>query len=211
MSNPALPVPAPLGSVNNNPVRPKGVNGHKILKNALTAFWEKFGSKRASTQHPAWDKLRALIELAALVIPYHKQQPTQDRRADFNGVKRDLHSFQRFGQCWVCLAPASCRHHIVQLQNGGINSRKNVVSLCDPCHAEIHPWLKEGGHRPSTPQPEPPAPIDDFPEPIKRKLERQKIEQKIANLRKFIPHLKRGKHRGQCLAKLARLLEALRK
>jgi hypothetical protein len=66
------------------------------------------------------------------------------RRSHFNDIKSKLHSFSRFSPCFVCGIGATARHHIVQLKNGGINSKKNIVSLCHQCHSTIHPWLKEG-------------------------------------------------------------------
>jgi len=44
--------------------------------------------------------------------------------------------------CFVCSDPAEIRHHVVWLKNGGSNSKQNLVSLCNDCHGEIHPWLK---------------------------------------------------------------------
>ena len=63
------------------------------------------------------------------------------RRHDFDLAKGKLHPWERFDRCFVCQSQAECRHHIVQLQNGGNNGAKNVVSLCNQCHAKIHPWL----------------------------------------------------------------------
>ncbi len=45
-------------------------------------------------------------------------------------------------QCKVCETNDSyLRHHIIQLQHGGNNGRKNRIALCEVCHNEIHPWL----------------------------------------------------------------------
>lgn len=46
-------------------------------------------------------------------------------------------------ECAVCGAPATARHHILQLQNGGPNIPENICGLCDGCHEEIHPWMKQ--------------------------------------------------------------------
>lgn len=123
--------------------RPKGVNGHRLLKTALLEFWRKFGGKKSKgAGFSRAEKLAALVEWSGVVIPYYKQLSLRTRRAEFDEAKASLHSMKRFGRCFACGSSATCRHHIVQLQNGGINSKKNIVSLCDPCHAEIHPWLK---------------------------------------------------------------------
>jgi hypothetical protein len=113
-----------------------------ILKQTLLEFWSRFGDKKsAGIGFDPIHKLNALIELSSLVIPYKKQTELEKRRQQFNEAKATLHKWKRFGFCFVCLNPATARHHIVQLQNGGINSRKNIVSLCDSCHTKIHPWL----------------------------------------------------------------------
>jgi 5-methylcytosine-specific restriction endonuclease McrA len=41
----------------------------------------------------------------------------------------------------VCGKIAGARHHIIALGKGGDNRKRNIVSLCNECHAEIHPWL----------------------------------------------------------------------
>ena len=45
--------------------------------------------------------------------------------------------------CFVCNQQPYERHHIIQLQNGGTNSRRNIIALCSLCHDSIHPWLKD--------------------------------------------------------------------
>ena len=44
--------------------------------------------------------------------------------------------------CFCCPAPASCWHHVIQLNHGGRNTRKNLVPICRECHRIIHPWLQ---------------------------------------------------------------------
>lgn len=113
-----------------------------ILKETLLEFWKNFGGRKNNgIGYKTEDKLLALIRLAQFNIPFRKQQPLSKRRNQFNETRGTLHPFRRFGVCFVCSGPASARHHIVQLQNGGINSKKNIVSLCATCHAKIHPWL----------------------------------------------------------------------
>ncbi len=118
------------------------MNGHAILKSVLIKFWSEFGDRRKSGVgfDPSL-KLQRLKELSVLIVPYRKQQPLENRRVQFNESKKKLHPWRRFGVCFVCGRTANDRHHIVQLQNGGINSRKNVVSLCYGCHGKIHPWM----------------------------------------------------------------------
>lgn len=113
-----------------------------ILKQKLIQFWSSFGDRRKhGFGHAKQVKVAALKAMALEVIPFHKQQSVVQRRDKFNVAKRKLHPFRRFGVCFCCGYRATARHHIIQLQNGGINSRMNLVSLCDSCHTEIHPWL----------------------------------------------------------------------
>jgi hypothetical protein len=113
------------------------------LKIRLQAFWNQFGGKKAQGVGFAKSlKLAALVELSRVVIPFKNQQPHALRREKFDRVKAKLHKVKTHRICFACGWKAGIRHHIVQLQNGGINSKKNIVSLCDPCHAEIHPWLR---------------------------------------------------------------------
>ena len=115
-----------------------------FLKQTLLDFWKKFGGRKTKGVGFSPElKLSALIELSLLKIPFHKQQPISKRRLDFDGTRTTLHPFRRFGKCFVCESPATDRHHIVQLQKGCINSKKNLVSLCSICHSKIHPWLSQ--------------------------------------------------------------------
>lgn len=125
------------------------MNGHLRLKNILVTFWDRFGGrKNKGVGFAKQDKLAALIELSQVKIPYVRQQPIEVRRDDFNESKTALHPWRRFGNCFACGAPATDRHHIVQLQNGGINSKKNLVSLCANCHGQIHPWMATASGKP---------------------------------------------------------------
>lgn len=35
-------------------------------------------------------------------------------------------------------------HHIIPLERGGSNDLSNLTTLCNNCHARIHPWLLDG-------------------------------------------------------------------
>jgi 5-methylcytosine-specific restriction endonuclease McrA len=64
----------------------------------------------------------------------------QERREAFVKMRR-WHKLKD-AQCWVCERIARLvRHHIIQIQNGGNNEGANLVTICDWCHAEVHPWL----------------------------------------------------------------------
>jgi 5-methylcytosine-specific restriction endonuclease McrA len=116
---------------------------HRILKNHITDFWNNFGGHK--THYPKKSqsfRLRILQEYAEIKIPFKNQMSIAERRERFNAVKRERHSLGTHKNCWICNGKADVRHHIIQLKNGGINSSRNLVSLCNPCHADVHPHLK---------------------------------------------------------------------
>lgn len=110
-------------------------------------FWKEFKQKENQGIGFAPErKMEALIKLSEIVIqrPAHIEiVPIADRRAAFNRGRMLIHPFEKYPLCFVCGGMATVRHHIITLQNGGTNNRRNVVSLCAPCHALIHPWLDE--------------------------------------------------------------------
>lgn len=127
-----------------------------MQREVLIDFWAQFGGKkRDGGGADKATKIAALRKLSRLVIPYKRQMTVTVRRDRFNKAKSVLHKLWigRNRNCFCCGNSTEARHHIIQLQNGGLNSRKNLVSLCDLCHAEIHPWLS----RPSFPIPIPSA------------------------------------------------------
>ena len=56
--------------------------------------------------------------------------------------QQQVSKFPLTSLCFVCKDLAYIRHHVIQLQHGGLSVRGNIVSLCLYCHAEVHPWLK---------------------------------------------------------------------
>lgn len=96
----------------------------------LMRFW------RGVAHADAAGRLAALIRCASVVLG----------RAD--AVRRHLrrrtrqHETAGDGACWACgHARRRIFHHIIQLQHGGTNARKNTVAICEECHAHIHPHL----------------------------------------------------------------------
>ncbi len=120
------------------------MNANQIHKLKLEEFWDQFGGKKTDgAGFKTADKLEALKKMSVFVVPFKRQASIQERRTSFDESKAVLHKLwlRRNSVCFCCGLPATARHHIIQIQNGGLNCRKNVVSLCDECHAEIHPWL----------------------------------------------------------------------
>ena len=45
--------------------------------------------------------------------------------------------------CFICGDDSRSlhQHHVIQLQHGGSNTRRNIVNLCYRHHAALHPWM----------------------------------------------------------------------
>ena len=117
-------------------------SSNDIHKKLTSEFWEMFGgNKNDGTKFDRDEKLQAIKILAETIIPRKSQQTLQYRRERFNKVKQHRHSIKTNNLCFICGGKAQCRHHLIQLQNGGINSKRNLISICNKCHADVHPWL----------------------------------------------------------------------
>jgi hypothetical protein len=76
-----------------------------------------------------------------MVGPRVSVNQTKSVRGDFEKNKHRLMKIK--GDCYACrLNPAVLRHHVRPICNGGGNGKDNLVRLCEPCHEELHPWLK---------------------------------------------------------------------
>lgn len=88
-------------------------------------------------------RVACLVKWAGVVRTVPDAHTLAERRDTFRRANRRGRSL--VGQCWACSATAVVfTHHIVQLQHGGWNHQRNLVRICGPCHAAIHPWL--GAH-----------------------------------------------------------------
>lgn len=117
----------------------------KLLKDL---FWSNFrGRKRFIECRSRKKTLGLLKEFADLRVEYKSRMPLAAYRKQFNDVKSERLQLKRYKWCFVCNAKATLRHHLIQLQHGGDNSRRNLISLCKSCHAEIHPWLGKGSNK----------------------------------------------------------------
>lgn len=80
----------------------------------------------------------------------HQHKDWRAKRARI--LTRDRH------WCRMCdLQPATQVHHLSYGRGRGVKALVNVeddqlLSVCGPCHAEVHPWLKPGG---GSPEPSP--------------------------------------------------------
>jgi hypothetical protein len=88
------------------------------------------------------ERLRLLVEWARISITEMSTRGLAERRRAFNASKDEWRGDANEGLCAACGRHGRrVWHHIVQLQNGGSNSPKNLVKVCWPCHAVIHPFL----------------------------------------------------------------------
>jgi 5-methylcytosine-specific restriction endonuclease McrA len=118
------------------------IHPHLKLKQLLDRFWIEFGNHFSGRWTTSQDhRLSLLKRYAEIVIRYNGRSPLSDYRSKFNKIKFRLHPLDDFGYCFVCQKKAQVRHHIIQLQNGGINSHNNILSLCNFCHGLVHPHL----------------------------------------------------------------------
>lgn len=48
--------------------------------------------------------------------------------------------------CQGCASKASIKdvHHIIPCERGGASVLSNLITLCQECHGQIHPWILEG-------------------------------------------------------------------
>lgn len=134
-SNPKL-----LEPLNNRPLH--------IHRVTLVNFWREFGygcdKKRERSYRSKEEVINKLIELGEIVLTYKtaKAMKPHEVRNEYVNKKQKKRGFTNFVLCFACGARAQCRHHIIWIMNGGRNTRKNIIPLCNNCHAEIHPWLK---------------------------------------------------------------------
>ena len=79
----------------------------------------RFRSPKTSIKYPDnWDELRERV------------------------YKRDEYRCQN---CGISNVKLHC-HHIVPLNKGGTNNLSNLITLCEDCHAKVHPGMAETKH-----------------------------------------------------------------
>lgn len=100
----------------------------------LSIFWAYIPEDRTT-------RLKMIKAMAAIkfdLLPYRYRQV---RRGRFNN-RRDNggSSWMKIDDkiCFLCEKEPHHRHHLIQIQYGGQNTRKNIVHLCRSCHKEVH-------------------------------------------------------------------------
>lgn len=110
------------------------------LKKLHAAQRERREMWRATPVGP--ERLRLLVEWAHVVVVCMTSRGLARRRVEFNASKDVWRGHAGYGVCASCGRQGERNwHHIVQLQNGGTNSPNNLVKVCRPCHAVIHPHM----------------------------------------------------------------------
>lgn len=123
----------------------RGTSPNAVQYAVLKSFWRRFGKnghKHIRSSQPKQETLDALKDIGEMIVlrKFHTEKTTKGRN-NFEVIKHKRHSLKTHPICFACRKPAEVRHHVIWLRHGGLNSKKNLVSLCKPCHAYIHPWL----------------------------------------------------------------------
>lgn len=119
------------------------VDPRHLQKVELLQFWSSFGGKQNNgIGFTEVEKLTALIRLSKIKY-FHRTKSLRRLRKHFNKNYKSMFTLD----CFVCSRKSQHRHHLIQLQYGGINSKLNRIPLCRNCHVKIHPWMikKEDG------------------------------------------------------------------
>jgi 5-methylcytosine-specific restriction endonuclease McrA len=107
---------------------------------ALSKFWKLFPGGRTSKENAdAPFRFEKVCELSHLRFP--TSTTYAERQDDFkeNGPRDFLKL-----PCFICGSTKMlARHHMIQLQHGGTNINKNIITVCSDCHEGIHPWMRK--------------------------------------------------------------------
>jgi len=88
------------------------------------------------------DRLAFLIKWSVVRVEHRKGYKRRRRSPKYSRNWR----LAIVSPCWVCGTRSTARHHIIQVQHGGGNDCRNIVPICDGCHAEVHPWMDASTH-----------------------------------------------------------------
>lgn len=100
----------------------------------LSFFW--------TVANRTYERLSLLLHLTRVVLKrphdwdFARVRREHEQRGDHVRVARD--------RCFACEFQGQLYlHHVIEVQNGGSNTPRNLVPLCFPCHQFLHPWLKD--------------------------------------------------------------------
>lgn len=123
--------------------------GRSARSMLLRLFMLVFKKRKDKHPHnyPKEDVLKVMVFLASQDLKkkfWSKETTNAELREEYDEKKwRETwrpHISAR--NCYICDERADVRHHVIPLKNGGHNSFLNIRSLCNSCHADVHPWLK---------------------------------------------------------------------
>jgi len=103
----------------------------KILKRDLMEFWKQW-------KHSKFNRIELLKIFAGK--KYNYTPNIIKTRQEFNSNPKGKK--WKYSRCYACGDYPTIAHHIIQIQNGGLNFKENIIRLCADCHGKIHPWLK---------------------------------------------------------------------
>jgi len=110
----------------------------KQMSEALAEFWNSFGGRKNNGIGVEPDlKMAALKRYVQMKFGFKKRMSVAERRTKFERVKKRRHNLKSHAICFVCGRNANVRHHIIQIAGGATNAKRNLVSLCTPCHDEV--------------------------------------------------------------------------
>jgi hypothetical protein len=112
------------------------------VNSILVDFWSSAKIGSFNGHDTKTTRLELLRQMAAVCVKPVGWVALKKKRRSFDGVKNSKFPILN-NLCWCCEhRPASIRHHLIQLQNGGpVTTANNILYLCEHCHAEVHPWL----------------------------------------------------------------------
>ena len=103
----------------------------------LRKFWDEW-----TITLSADERLLRLWDASRIHLQGFSGKSLRKRRKKFWKIRSKLLRLSET-ECSICGAKATARHHVIQLQHGGPNIPENICGLCDACHENIHPWMKE--------------------------------------------------------------------
>lgn len=125
-------------------------NGRVARQIMIRLFWQNL--RKDKVKFPHGFSKKEVLEIMRFMADQDLTRKTwitarktnQELREEYNEKKMTANWKPHVDgeKCYVCEKRADVRHHLVPLKHGGHNSYLNIRVLCNPCHAEIHPWLK---------------------------------------------------------------------
>jgi hypothetical protein len=106
---------------------PQHSNIKRDMKLYLTMMRDRFSKLSYD------DKIELLKEASNKVFKYYFNYRRNRRKSYRVSMK----------PCVVCGKAPTITHHIIQVQNGGMNISENLIKLCEVCHAQVHSWLMD--------------------------------------------------------------------